>query len=149
MKSPSTCQQSKQTSEGRIIAADPVTIRGSSSSKCLTEKFVPTVSKSPLISKREAKSTVDTKISTAHQVSVESRPSSAPPVPGLRPATPLISTAPAVPLLSRSVSAVGRLGVDPQHTVMCTRQVANYLDENAFYISSEYDNLQSQERGFL
>ncbi|KAJ7979918.1 MATH domain-containing protein [Quillaja saponaria] len=47
------------------------------------------------------------------QVSVMSRPSSAPLVPGPRPTAPVVSMVQTAPLLARSVSATGRLGPDP------------------------------------
>ncbi|RZS16648.1 hypothetical protein BHM03_00048670 [Ensete ventricosum] len=53
------------------------------------------------------------KITTSHQDNAISRPSSAPLVPAPRPTASITSTIQAVPLLSRSVSAAGRLGIDP------------------------------------
>ncbi|KAH8495650.1 hypothetical protein Peur_055651 [Populus x canadensis] len=50
---------------------------------------------------------------TLKQVPAMSRPSSAPLVPGPRPAAAPISVVQTTPLLSRSVSAAGRLGPDP------------------------------------
>ncbi|KAK2972967.1 hypothetical protein RJ640_022024 [Escallonia rubra] len=47
------------------------------------------------------------------QVPVMSRPLSAPLIPGPRPTAPLVSMVQTPPLLSRSVSAAGRLGPDP------------------------------------
>lgn len=49
----------------------------------------------------------------AQQVTVMSRPSSAPLTPGPRPAAPVVSMVQTSPLLARSVSAAGRLGPDP------------------------------------
>lgn len=46
-------------------------------------------------------------------VPVMSRPSSAPLIPGPRPAAPVVSIIQTAPLLARSVSAAGRLGPDP------------------------------------
>ncbi|MQM00726.1 hypothetical protein Taro_033465 [Colocasia esculenta] len=116
IKSPSISQQSKQTSERRIIAAASVAVESSSNGSCLTGKLVRTVTSSPLILKQGGKSTVGTKINVANQASVESRPLSAPLTPALRPITSATSTTLSVPLLSRSVSASGRLGVDPSST---------------------------------
>ncbi|KAF9608922.1 hypothetical protein IFM89_012090, partial [Coptis chinensis] len=56
---------------------------------------------------------------TAHQVSGMSRPSSTPLIPVPRPSAPVVSMVQTTPLLSRSVSAAGRLGVDssaPTHS---------------------------------
>lgn len=58
---------------------------------------------------------VSTEKPTAQQAPAMSRPLSAPLTPGLRPAaaTPVVSMVQTAPLLSRSVSAAGRLGPDP------------------------------------
>ncbi|CAN0904380.1 TNF receptor-associated factor homolog 1b [Linum grandiflorum] len=53
---------------------------------------------------------------TQQQVPVVSRPSSAPLVPGPRPATPVVSMPLTSAPISRSVSATGRLGPDPTMT---------------------------------
>lgn len=50
---------------------------------------------------------------TTPQVPATSRPSSAPLTPMARPITPVVSLVQTAPLLSRSVSAAGRLGPDP------------------------------------
>uniref|UniRef100_A0A1D1YJH6 MATH domain-containing protein At5g43560 n=2 Tax=Anthurium amnicola TaxID=1678845 RepID=A0A1D1YJH6_9ARAE len=114
IKNPSISEQSKQTSESSIITANPVTIRNlSSNSKLETEKLVPTPSRLSSISKPKAKATVDTKINTIHQsISAVSRPSSAPLIPGPKPASPPVFTAQAVSLSSHTESVAAQLGVD-------------------------------------
>ncbi|MQL81019.1 hypothetical protein Taro_013482 [Colocasia esculenta] len=112
IKSPSTLQQPKHTPEN-VAAAEAVPIKESSSnSENQTEKSVSLLSRSPSSTKQEAKSVVPTKIATAHQVSAMSRPPSAPLIPAPKSTVPFVSSAQTVPLLSRSVSAAGRLGAD-------------------------------------
>lgn len=76
------------------------------------EKPASAAVKLPLTYKPEAKPVNPTKIIAAQQASAMSRPPSAPLIPGPRPAAPLVSTVQQVPLLSRSMSAAGRLGGD-------------------------------------
>ncbi|RRT59609.1 hypothetical protein B296_00009555 [Ensete ventricosum] len=67
-----------------------------------------------LVEKSEApKQSTQGKINGPHQFNATSRPYSAPLIPAPRPTVPIPSTVQAVPLLSRSVSAAGRLGTDP------------------------------------
>uniref|UniRef100_A0A1D1YHT4 MATH domain-containing protein At5g43560 n=2 Tax=Anthurium amnicola TaxID=1678845 RepID=A0A1D1YHT4_9ARAE len=112
IKNPSFSQQPKQTAECSTTAAESVAVREPSSrNESQTEKLISCVSRSPSMSKPEARSIIPAKISTVHQASV-SRPPSAPLIAGPRPTVPLVSTAQSLPLLSRSVSATGRLGAD-------------------------------------
>ncbi|PIA45285.1 hypothetical protein AQUCO_01700669v1 [Aquilegia coerulea] len=101
----------------------PFTAEKISKSRQETEKRVPLnvpPQQVPLISKPDAgRSTTPSNPiytprdnSTAHQVSMMSRPSSTPLISAPRPSAPVASTVQTVPLLSRSVSATGRLGVD-------------------------------------
>ncbi|CAA6667244.1 unnamed protein product [Spirodela intermedia] len=107
-------QPAKQTGESSMSTAETVVpIREPSDNiQSLTEKPVSAAAKLPLIYKPEAKPVNPTKIITAQQVSGLTRPPSAPLIPGPRPTAPLVSTVQQGPLLSRSVSAAGRLGAD-------------------------------------
>nr|XP_009389027.1 PREDICTED: MATH domain-containing protein At5g43560 isoform X1 [Musa acuminata subsp. malaccensis]XP_018677979.1 PREDICTED: MATH domain-containing protein At5g43560 isoform X1 [Musa acuminata subsp. malaccensis] len=123
----STIQQPKHssvvtTSTAAITAAittvEPASSKEApSSSTSQTEKILVLASGSAPVSsssQSEAqKQNMPLKINTSHQDNAISRPSSAPLVPAPRPPASIASTVQAVPLLSRSVSAAGRLGTDP------------------------------------
>lgn len=91
-----------------------------SSSTAQTDKVLAIASRSPPIAssiQSEApKQNTQTKINGPHPFNATSRPYSAPLIPAPRPTVPIPSTVQAVPLLSRSVSAAGRLGTDPSPT---------------------------------
>ncbi|RWW69742.1 hypothetical protein BHE74_00022632 [Ensete ventricosum] len=88
-----------------------------SSSTPQTDKVLVIASRSPpvasSIQSEAPKQSTQGKINGPHQFSATSRPYSAPLIPAPRPTVPIPSTVQAVPLLSRSVSAAGRLGTDP------------------------------------
>ncbi|XP_073116049.1 TNF receptor-associated factor homolog 1b isoform X1 [Elaeis guineensis] len=130
-KPPYMLQQPKQSFETTAMAsatiastmtmAEPVCSREPpSSSTTQIDKPVPPASRSPKVSstsKSEAsRHTIQAK-TTNSQVTAMSRPSSAPLIPAARPTAPIVSTIQTVPLLSRSVSAAGRLGADPSPSV--------------------------------
>ncbi|WOL08013.1 MATH domain-containing protein [Canna indica] len=83
----------------KVLAPAPRSLPGSSSSS-LSEAQKPIV---------------PVKINASHQANATSRPYSAPliPSPVPRPSAPMVSTVQSAPILSRSVSAAGRLGTDP------------------------------------
>ncbi|CAL9093340.1 unnamed protein product [Musa textilis] len=91
-----------------------------SSSTVQTDKVLAIASRSPpivsSIQSEAPKQNTQVKINGPHQFNATSRPYSAPLIPAPRPTVPIPSTVQAVPLLSRSVSAAGRLGTDPSPT---------------------------------
>ena len=99
--------------------AEPVSVRKTSSnSPQAAYKAAPLVNstQTTMVSKPEtqkAASPKPTEQPTVHQVPLVSRPSTAPLIPGPRPANPVVSMVQTGPLLARSVSAIGRLGLDP------------------------------------
>ncbi|XP_042484059.1 TNF receptor-associated factor homolog 1b-like [Macadamia integrifolia] len=108
--------------------AEPVLVREiSSNSAQRLDKGVTQITQPPPISdlsKLEAQRSVSSSKApvlpvekpTAQQVSSLSRPLSAPLIPGPRPAAPIVSMVQTAPSLARSVSAAGRLGIDPSPT---------------------------------
>lgn len=76
--------------------------------------FTP-VSKVTTVSKTEVQKTPTVRLTerSGARGPMVSRPSSAPIVPGPRPTAPVVSVVQTAPLLARSVSAAGRLGLDP------------------------------------
>ncbi|XP_008794034.2 TNF receptor-associated factor homolog 1b isoform X2 [Phoenix dactylifera] len=131
-KPPYILQQPKQSSEttartsataSTTTMVEPVSCKEPpSSSTPQNDKPVPPTSRSPQISST-SKSEASRHIirlkntSSTNQVTALSRPSSAPLIPAPRPTAPMASTVQTVPLLSRSVSAAGRLGTDPSPSV--------------------------------
>ncbi|XP_010262249.1 PREDICTED: MATH domain-containing protein At5g43560-like [Nelumbo nucifera] len=107
--------------------AEPIPVRETTSNSLLqAEKGVSLTTPQPqvsAVSKSDSQKPVSPSRSTlasmekpvARQLSV-SRPSSAPLIPGHRPTAPVVSMVNTAPLLSRSVSAAGRLGSDPLPT---------------------------------
>ncbi|CAD5169718.1 unnamed protein product [Musa acuminata subsp. malaccensis] len=91
-----------------------------SSSTAQTDKVPAIASRSPpivsSIHSEALKQNTQAKINGPHQFNATSRPYSAPLIPAPRPTVPIPSAVQAVPLLSRSVSAAGRLGNDPSPT---------------------------------
>ncbi|XP_038977139.1 TNF receptor-associated factor homolog 1b-like isoform X2 [Phoenix dactylifera] len=126
-KPPYILQQPKQSYETTAMAsattastlamAEPVCSKEPpSSSTPQNDKPVPSASRSPKISSKSEASrhTIQAKSTNSpNQATTMSRPCSAPLNPAPRPAAPIVSTIQTLPLLSRSVSAAGRLGADP------------------------------------
>ncbi|GMI70454.1 Tumor necrosis factor Receptor-Associated Factor 1b [Hibiscus trionum] len=75
------------------------------------------------------------------QVPVMSRPSSAPLNPGSRPIAPVVSMVQTMPLLARSVSAVGHLGPDPS-------PAASYVPQSYRNAIMGNHNVASSSAGF-
>ncbi|WOK99406.1 hypothetical protein Cni_G08118 [Canna indica] len=116
-------QQAKQSSVTTAsltvstTGVDPASSKEpTSGSTSQTGKVIAAASRSPPVTSRiqsEAqKQKIPVKISSIHEVSSTTRPSSAPLVPAPR-VTAIASTVQSVPFLSRSASAAGRLGTDP------------------------------------
>ncbi|RYQ92056.1 hypothetical protein Ahy_B09g098166 isoform A [Arachis hypogaea] len=106
----SSTVQMKSEEHKTSATVDPVHIRKTSSPFSSASQAT-TVSKTETL-KSSTASVRLTERSVA-QLSVMSRPSSSPLVPGPRPAAPVVSMAQTAPPLSRSVSASSRLGPDP------------------------------------
>ncbi|CAN6329713.1 unnamed protein product [Urochloa humidicola] len=90
--------------------------KGPLSSPATQEKSVPVASRPlqvPVQSKSEAQKQASLDGSATTQAVAVSRPLSAPQVPAAKQSAPVTSTSQSVPLLSRSMSAVGRLGNEP------------------------------------
>ena len=105
------------TSKASINTVETVTVKeANASSPAPSSISVSPVTRSLQVSssKSEAeKHPTPTKNTMAQQAAGMSRPSSAPLIPAPRPTVPVVSTVQTAPLLSRSVSAAGRLGTDP------------------------------------
>ncbi|KAG1347460.1 TNF receptor-associated factor [Cocos nucifera] len=128
-KPPYVLQQPKQSSEttamtsattaSTMTTAEPFSSKElPSSSTPQNDKLVPSASRSPQISSTSrseaSRHAIRSKsTSSTNQVTAMSRPSSAPLIPAPRPTAPVPCTVQTAPLLSRSVSAAGRLGADP------------------------------------
>ena len=113
-KNPASTVRLKMDNHSNAVV-DSVTLgKTFSGSTQQTDKPAPMVTSSqtsrskPEIQK--AASPKPTEKAVAQQVPMMSRPSSAPLVPGPRPAAPVVSMVQTAPLLARSVSAAGRLG---------------------------------------
>jgi hypothetical protein len=115
---PTSTARVKVDSRGSAIVDLVPLGKASSNVTQQTDKTVPSITSSPFsgVPKQEiqkAASPKPTEKAMAHQVPVISRPSSAPLVPGTRPAAPVVSVVQTPPLLARSASATGRLGPEP------------------------------------
>ncbi|KAF6175039.1 hypothetical protein GIB67_039587 [Kingdonia uniflora] len=111
-----------------VVKSLPAKGTSSNSTRQTTEKVVPMRTPSPqiptVVSKPDTcKPTKPTsnligvmpieKNPQPNQISLMSRPSSAPIIPEPRPTAPVVTVTQSAPLLARSVSAAGRLGTDP------------------------------------
>ncbi|XP_058085604.1 TNF receptor-associated factor homolog 1b-like isoform X2 [Magnolia sinica] len=124
MRNTPSRSQPKQAVE-TTAAAEPAVIRpASSNSPSQPEKAVHLITRSPqipsILKSDTQKPATPPKATSApiekpatQQASAMSRPSSAPLIPAPRPNAPVVSVVQTMPLLSRSVSAAGRLGTDP------------------------------------
>ncbi|XP_010932573.1 TNF receptor-associated factor homolog 1a isoform X2 [Elaeis guineensis] len=118
-QSSETTAMTSATTASTMVTAEPVSSKEApSSSTPQNDKQVPPASRSPQISSTSrseaSRHTIRSKCtSSTNQVTAMSRPSSAPLIPAPRPTAPVPSTVQTAPLLSRSVSAAGRLGTDP------------------------------------
>ncbi|KAH7661278.1 putative coiled-coil protein [Dioscorea alata] len=116
-RKPAAIPQQQKPSDSTTSTTERVA-GGELASAILTDKPAPPATKTTHIlpiPKSESQKPVNqpAKSLPVHQVSSVSRPSSAPLNPGPKPTAPIISTVQTVPILSRSVSAAGRLGTDP------------------------------------